>query len=151
MKIRFSENSQKWNKFLFENQGSFLQSFEWGEFQKSLSKKVWRILVKRGEEIILAAQVIEEKMKFKSYFYIPYGPIFSSEDKTDSLEFLLKEIKKLGETEGAVFLRIEPVVDLPKIDILLKNSTKRLQPEKTMLIDLNKEKEELIQAFRKKN
>ncbi len=89
-------------------------------------------------------------MKFKSYFYIPYGPIFYSGVKTDSLEFLLKEIKKLAKKEGAVFLRIEPVADLPKTDISLKNSTKRLQPEKTMLVDLNKGEEELIQAFEKR-
>jgi len=152
MEIEFIKNSEKdyWNKFIIKNKGSFLQSFEWGEFQENLSKKVWRILVKRREEIILAAQVIEERMKFKSYFYIPYGPIFSSGDKTNSLEFLLKEIKSLAEKEGAVFLRIEPVVDLPKTNISLKDSTKRLQPQKTMLVDSNKGEEELIQSFEKR-
>ncbi|MFH1509835.1 MAG: peptidoglycan bridge formation glycyltransferase FemA/FemB family protein [Candidatus Nealsonbacteria bacterium] len=152
MEIEFIENSKKdyWNKFILENKGNFLQSFEWGEFQENLSKKVWRILVKRGEKIVLATQVIEEKMKFKRYFYIPYGPIFSSEADAESLEFLLKEIKKIAAKEGAVFLRIEPIVDLPKTNISLKDSTKRLQPEKTMLVDLSRGEEELLQAFEKR-
>jgi len=88
-------------------------------------------------------------MKFKSYFYIPYGPVFSSEAKADSLEFLLKEIKEIADKEKAIFLRIEPVVDLPKTS-LLKDSTKRLQPEKTMFVDLTKGEEELLQSFEKR-
>jgi len=32
-----------WNEFLTHNNGSFLQSLEWGEFQKTVGRKVWRI------------------------------------------------------------------------------------------------------------
>ncbi|MFH1582157.1 MAG: peptidoglycan bridge formation glycyltransferase FemA/FemB family protein [bacterium] len=152
MEIEFIENSKKdyWNEFILKNKGSFLQSFEWGKFQENLSKKVWRIAVKKGEKIVLAAQVIEERMRFKSYFYVPYGPVFSPEAKADSLELLLEQIKDLAVKEGVIFLRIEPTADLPKTSIVLKDSTKRLQPEKTVLVDLTRGEEELIQSFEKR-
>jgi len=47
MEIEFIKNSKKdyWNEFILKNKGSFLQSFEWGQFQENLSKNVWRIVV----------------------------------------------------------------------------------------------------------
>ncbi len=43
--IYFEENEEEiWNKFIAENcSESFLQSWEWGNFQESLGYKIWRI------------------------------------------------------------------------------------------------------------
>jgi lipid II:glycine glycyltransferase (peptidoglycan interpeptide bridge formation enzyme) len=43
--IQFKENQKEiWNRFIAENNSeSFLQVWEWGEFQKSLGRKMWRI------------------------------------------------------------------------------------------------------------
>jgi len=46
MRIIYFEENQKnqWNKFIAENcSESFLQSWEWGNFQESLRRKIWRI------------------------------------------------------------------------------------------------------------
>ena len=77
MNLTFVSLKENWNEFLLENRGSFLQSFEWGEFQKSLSKNIWRARITHNEKVGLQALVIKERMRFKSYFYIPYGPVFS--------------------------------------------------------------------------
>ncbi|MFA5355185.1 MAG: peptidoglycan bridge formation glycyltransferase FemA/FemB family protein [Candidatus Paceibacterota bacterium] len=153
MELEFIENSKRdlWNDFILENKASFLQSFEWGEFQKGLSKNVWRILVKKEGKISLAAQVIEEKMKFKSYFYIPYGPVFPSDGKDEaSLDLLLEELKSLAKKKGVIFLRIEPVFNLPITSFILKPATKRTQPEKTLLVDLDREEEDILKSFEKR-
>jgi len=43
--IQFKENQKEiWNKFIAENcSESFLQSWEWGEFQKNIDRKIFRI------------------------------------------------------------------------------------------------------------
>lgn len=146
MKIKFSENSQKWNKFLFENKGSFLQSLEWGEFQKSLEKKVWRLEAREGGEVLAQAQVIKESFPFsKSHLYIPFGPCFKRED---SLEVIFKEIQKLAKEENAVFLRIEPFSQFSMSGgFLSKNIDKRIQPKKTLILNLQKDEQEIFKDF----
>jgi lipid II:glycine glycyltransferase (peptidoglycan interpeptide bridge formation enzyme) len=43
--IQFKENQKTiWNKFIAENNSeSFLQAWEWGEFQSKIERKIWRI------------------------------------------------------------------------------------------------------------
>ncbi len=46
MQIIYFEENQKneWNEFIAENRlEGFLQSWEWGKFQKSLGRKIWRV------------------------------------------------------------------------------------------------------------
>ncbi|MEA3453091.1 MAG: peptidoglycan bridge formation glycyltransferase FemA/FemB family protein [Patescibacteria group bacterium] len=146
MKVIFPDNNQKWNKFLFENKGSFLQSFEWGEFQKSLGKKVWRLEAREGGEIFAQAQVIKEDFSFgKSHFYIPFGPCFKRED---SLEVIFKEIQELAKKENSVFLRIESFakITIPK-EFLFKTVETRIQPQKTLLLNLEESEEEIFENF----
>ena len=118
MEIDFKRESGFWDEFLIENNGSFLQSFEWGNFQEKLGKKVWRMEVKNGQKVLLEAQVIKEKIFFKNYFYVPYGPVFGSdnsrEENLSAFELLLKNIRELAEKEEVFFLRIEPVSLLPE-------------------------------------
>jgi lipid II:glycine glycyltransferase (peptidoglycan interpeptide bridge formation enzyme) len=147
MKINFFQgNQEEWNNFLIENDGSFLQSFEWGEFQKSLQKKIWRFEIKEKEKKLAEAQVIKEAFSFgKSLFYIPYGPCFQEglflKEKKEVLYFILKELKKLAKKEKTIFLKVESVSPLPKISEGVK-SLKRFQPPKTLILKLKDKSEE---------
>jgi lipid II:glycine glycyltransferase (peptidoglycan interpeptide bridge formation enzyme) len=127
-----------------------LQSFEWGEFQEGFSKKVWRVAVLKENKIVLAVQVIKEKMKFKSYFYIPYGPVLADKNDSALLDLLLDSLKDLAKKEEAVFLRIEPAFPLPQTKVLLRSASKRLQPQRTLLLDLERGEEEILQSFDKR-
>jgi len=156
MQIKIFEGTKEdWNKFLIENDGSFLQSFEWGEFQKSLQKKIWRFLIKEKGKTIGEVQIIKETFPFgKSLFYIPFGPCFSqalfSKGKKEVLNLILKEVKKIAKKEKAIFLKIEPLLPLPKLQEA-NNSQKRFQPQKTLLLNLkNKTEEEMFEQFHQK-
>ncbi len=138
--IRIKENQKEiWNEFITENcSESFLQAWEWGEFQKSLGRKVWRIGVidgfahtpsatqptplKRGinktsSKLIAVALIVKHDLPFgRSYFYCPRGPVISLKSikpkvhKVKSLDFLFSEIKKIAKREKSLFLKIDPPI-----------------------------------------
>lgn len=152
MKVNFVEDHKKdiWNEFVIKNDGSFLQSFEWGNFKKQFLQKIWRIEInnKDGKKLF-EAQILKEKIFFITYFYLPYGPIFnkhsSPEEKEESFNLFLRKIEELAKKERAFFLRIEPTEFLPKIrNFLFKRALKRIQPQKTLILDLDKSENELL-------
>jgi len=158
MEINFlgKNNKKNWNQFLLDNQGSFLQSFEWGEFQKSLSKKVWRIEAKQGNKILVQTQLIQESFPLcKSHFYIPFGPCFrkgiSVKKEQEVLSTILTKIGEIAKREKAVFLKIESLskFSIPKI-FLSKISQKRTQPQRTLVLDLSEEEESIFNNFSSK-
>ncbi|MBU3918329.1 peptidoglycan bridge formation glycyltransferase FemA/FemB family protein [Patescibacteria group bacterium] len=125
-----NENSKNWNQFVIENNGSFLQSYEWAEFQKKCGTEAIRIKING-----LQAVLIKEKFSF----YIPYGPV--TKDK-EALPLLFAQAKK-----DCAFLRIEPYTDL---DFDFKHfSVKRSQPQKTLILDLKKSEQEILDGFQK--
>ena len=100
-----------WNNFIFSHtkktESEFLQSWEWGMFQKKLGRKVWFLAIKDKEEIIGQALIIKHNLPFgKSYFYCPRGPIFSILKK-EIFQELIKKIKDLGQKEKAIFFRCD--------------------------------------------
>jgi|AntAceMinimDraft_18_1070375.scaffolds.fasta_scaffold00628_8 lipid II:glycine glycyltransferase (peptidoglycan interpeptide bridge formation enzyme) len=159
MQINFLEerNKKEWNQFLFQNEGSFLQSFEWGEFQKSLAKKVWRIIVKENGKILAEAQIVRETfpLKFKNNFYIPFGPclskILSSEQEKKVISAIFIEVQRLAKTENVVFLKIEEFSKflIPKI-FPSKISQKRIQPQRTLILGLDRTEQEIFKNFSQK-
>lgn len=157
MQINFIDEIKKqtWNEFLIANNGSFLQSFEWGNFQEQSSLKVWRVEIEGNNEKILVAQIIKERISGFNSFYIPYGPVFnqnvSSKEKQEAFSLLLKNIRQLAQKEKTWFLRIEPIVVLPKIDKFhFENPFKRNQPQRTLVLDLDKSEKELFDVIKTK-
>ncbi|MDD5739006.1 MAG: peptidoglycan bridge formation glycyltransferase FemA/FemB family protein [Candidatus Pacebacteria bacterium] len=136
------EEKENWNSFLLQNNASpegeqapygasFLQSFEWGEFQEKLGRKTWRLVVDpsagastelsrmssgQAGEILLQALVVKKPLPLgKSFLYIPFGPCFkqglSSEQEKQALELLLKEINEVSVSEKVVYCYVEPFRD----------------------------------------
>jgi len=125
-----NENSENWNQFVIENKGSFLQSYEWAEFQKKCGKKAIRVKLDG-----LQAVLIKEKFSF----YIPYGPVVKNKK---TLPLLFAQAKK-----DCAFLRIEPYTDL---GFDFKHfSARRSQPQKTLILDLKKSEQEILDEFQK--
>jgi len=127
---------KNWNAFVIAKNGSFLQSFEWGELQKKLGNKVFYL--KEGNTFVL---VIKHKLPFGfwNYLYIPYNSVIQG-----------PSLRKLAKQEKAIFVRVEPYQN---IDILkfknIKISPTRLQPQKTLILDLKPEEQEILQNFPK--
>ncbi|MBU3964605.1 peptidoglycan bridge formation glycyltransferase FemA/FemB family protein [Patescibacteria group bacterium] len=160
MEIRIINNEplrREWNKFLFENNGSFLQSFEWGKFQQSLGKQIWRIQVIDRQIVLAQALLIEEAfpLRRKSCLYIPFGPIIRKkslpEEQKEVIASILRQIQNIAQEQGAIFLKIEPHTELILPDGL--NAVipdKRIQPQKTLILDLLQEEDEIFKNFSSK-
>jgi len=155
IKINEKVEKNKWNEFIINNKGTFLQSFEWGEFQNALGERTFRFVVLEDNLILAQAQMIKQAFPFKgkSFFYIPFGPIFKKdigkEKKKEIFDFLLGYIKQISQKENVVFLRVEPIYALfGKKDF--NNSLKRVQPQRTLILSLKKDEEEILKNFAEK-
>ena len=152
--LEFKEENgkEKWNEFIINNKGSFLQSFEWGQFQEALGKKVWRFEISRDGLVVAEIQIIKETFPFKrkSFFYIPFGPVFrenvQTEKKKEIFDLLFRKITQIAKKEKAIFLRIEPLFPLLKEENF-EIPPRRIQPQKTLFLDLRKEEEDIFKNF----
>lgn len=177
MKIIFlsEKDKDKWNDFILNNRGSFLQAFEWGEIQEKMGREVWRMWMV-DEKIdenqpIFAAQIIKHDLPFikKSYLYSPHGPIYRRgiiekisniygnfvPKKKEYFNDFLKAVKDLCKKEDAIFFKIEPLLksELHKnylAETTLKKSGKEIQPPETIILDLQKSEEELLAEMKPK-
>lgn len=119
---------------------SFLQSKHWEEFRNSLGQKTFWI----DDNLLVKIPLILGQ----SYLY---SPRCTFSDKT-SLNYFLKEAKKIAEKEGIFFLRFEPQFIKENI-VLDKNKFKKVesrQPSQTLCIDLTKELDEILANTKQK-
>src|SRR3989344_754269 len=117
---------------------SFLQSDTWADFQKSLGRKVFDVL---------GAKVIRHDLPLgKNYLYIPYGPELVSHQ-------FAGELRQLAKQEGSIFIKAEPMQDEiahQLVSLGFQKSNKSIQPHKTVVIDLTKSEDELLDAMHHK-
>jgi lipid II:glycine glycyltransferase (peptidoglycan interpeptide bridge formation enzyme) len=135
MEIREIQSKTKWENFLESCQEkTFLHSFNWGEFQKRMGLKVWRLGIYGDDKLLATAQVLKIKAKRGTFLFVPHGPIIiqsqisnlksqndpeaersvrygasNSKFKIKILRALLDKLKALAEEEKASFIRIAPI------------------------------------------
>ncbi len=76
MKIIEIDDLHQWQSFCDEaGSPSFLQSWEWGEFEKRSGYRVKRLGLLEQKKLIATAQIIEIKSKRGNFLFVPHGPI----------------------------------------------------------------------------
>ena len=139
-----NDQKTKWNQFIVQNSGSFLQSWQWGDFQEALGRKIWRIEI-HG----LKGLVIRHDLPFgKNYLYCPRGPI--GEITNYTFQAFLEKVKKIAEEEKSIFLKIEPQNNFQFSIFNFQKSQKQIQPQKTLILDITKSEEELLKQMHQK-
>jgi lipid II:glycine glycyltransferase (peptidoglycan interpeptide bridge formation enzyme) len=134
----------EFNRFVANHSsGSFLQSWEWGQWQEQLGSKTIRIIGTEQNDIIFAAQIIQTvipRLK-KYYLYIPYGPLAPKSNDRDGREYLTEFLAFLErQFPEAIFIRLEPK---DQTNITGK-TTVHIQPGKTLILDLERSTDELL-------
>ena len=106
-----------WNMFVKQNYplvGAFLQTWEWGEFQQSIGRKIERYFLYKGNEPVAAFTLVHYLLPLGfSYGYVPRGPVIAVKHaQASKLLNIFEAIKKWTEQKfpNLIFLRLEPPV-----------------------------------------
>lgn len=120
-----------WNVDALRLGGGFLQSWQWGEFQRALGREVLRF-----REDGAMAQMIRMRLPFgKSYWYCPRGPLGA-----------LPSLAEDAEMKKAMFLRVEPAASPGAGAVKVRD----VQPGQTLIVDLAPEREAIMAAMHEK-
>jgi peptidoglycan pentaglycine glycine transferase (the first glycine) len=152
MELKEIKNKQEWEDFLLNCQEkTFLQSWNWGEFQQSLGNKIWRFGVYENNTLISTALMIKHSAKRGSFLLVPHGPV----GKQTVLPALVEKLKELAHQEKVDFIRISPIWERTlEHEKLFKDLGFRLRalhthPESSWKLNIEKPADELFSEMRK--
>lgn len=165
--IKEIKNKEVWEDFLLRcEEKSFLNSWNWGEFQKIMGNKTWRLGIRKGAQLLSVALVIKIEAKRGTFLFVPHGPNiisnfqFSISKQIPELKFLIletffEELKKIGKQENCTFIRFSPIwernqenIEIFK-DLGCKEAPIHIHPEITWELDLTPSEKELLMNMRK--
>ena len=125
-------NKEQWDKRIGSlRMSQFLQSWEWGEFQKRLGRKFWRLDID-GDYLLVIKMPLPLGW---SYLYIPRTQVKLNSN-------ILEKLNILAQQEKSIFIRIEPVDQNLRLLGFIKANP--IQPAKTLVLDLAKSEEQLL-------
>jgi len=110
--IREIKNKEVWEDFLSRcEEKTFLNSWNWGEFQKMMGNKIWRMGIYDNGELLSVCLVSLIKAKRGRFLLVQHGPnlIQNSKFKIDVFKILLESLKDMAKDERADFIRIAPL------------------------------------------
>jgi lipid II:glycine glycyltransferase (peptidoglycan interpeptide bridge formation enzyme) len=151
MQFSLIDNQEDYRGLVGEIKPSqFLQSWQWGEFQKKLGREVQRIKISRENDLAAVGQAIIHDLPFGlRYIYLPRGPVISPLAANHDDEFVSifeKELIKLD--KKAIFVRTESIdFDFSRPGW---RKTKEVQPEHTLILGLDMGEDNLLAAMHQK-
>lgn len=150
-------NKKQLNDFVgAQKHSQFLQSWQWGEFHKTVSENVFRVGVEDGGKLVAAATIIKKALPMgKKYFYCPRGPIINKSQipiTKQIVELLYNIIKQMAQEEDAMFLRFDPTFKItdPEHSGLPIVKTIDIEPSQTLILNLEKSEPELLKGMHPK-
>lgn len=159
MDFRFVDDEYVWNIPLARQENAqFLQSWEWGVFQRTLGRDVKRVQVLDQGEPIAALQLVQHTLPFgKHYWYAPRGPVIFTPDEelldtvTRAFERMLGE---LAATSGAVYSRFEPMGNIAMAGGVMAGlgakSSITTQPQDELAVRTDSTEEVLLSSMHEK-
>lgn len=154
------DNKKDWNDFVVSNSPeSFLQSFEWGEFQQAAGRKVHRFAAEEDGHIRAVALAIEHALPFGlRYWYIPRGPVvekgLGGARGKEMLDYFISGLKRAARNGGTVFIRMDPAIEKEAINDFLmigaKHAPGSVQPKDTLVLDIDKSEEDILAQMKQK-
>jgi len=158
MEVKKITNKNTWENFLLSCQEkTFLQSWNWGDFQEGMGNKIWRFGFFDKESLIAVSLVFKIAAKRGKFFLIQHGPVVKNNNlREEVLKSLIKELKKMKEQEKVSFIRMNPLWERSKENksffqkLGFKEAPMHANAyEATWKLDLTPSEEELLMGLRK--
>ncbi len=156
-------SKEEWERFISRvKPPTFLQSWNWGEFNKKLGSKIWRLGVTSDGGLTGVAFVTRVQARRGSFLLCPHGPIVREADrsqitnhKLQTVTELVGYLKQLAREEGCSFIRISSsFLKSPDNEKLFRDLGFRPSPihthaEIVWLLNLKTSEEEILANMRK--
>jgi lipid II:glycine glycyltransferase (peptidoglycan interpeptide bridge formation enzyme) len=178
MEIREIKDKKVWEDFLQKcEEKTFLQSWNWGEFNKILGNsaqggsapggKIWRFGIFENDKLISTSFFYKIQARRGTFIFVPHGPnikISNSQfliskqipnSKSQILNTFLDKLKEIAKEEKCDFIRIAPILEKNEANIKLfkeldfREAPIHIHPELTCELDIAKSEEELLAQMRK--
>ncbi len=155
--IALIESREIWDAFLNKVQpNTFLHSWEWGEFQKAMGERIWRLGIYESDALVGIALIIKVQAKRGNFLFCPHGPILNEVYSSQStVHSLVEYIKVLAKSENCSFMRFSPLqLKTPASEeqwktLGLRDAPIHMHPELAWILDITPPKEELLKNMRK--
>jgi len=169
MEIKVINQKQVWEGFLLGIQEkTFLDSWNWGEFQKKMGYKIWRLGIFENENLMSVALVVKITAKRGSFLFLPHCPIIKNGRELFSMiSAVLEAVKEIARKEKCSFIRIAPIwpaspdsrasrggernqehIKIFK-DLGFRNAPIHMHPEITWELDISDSEDNLLMNMRK--
>lgn len=171
MQVEEITSKEKWEGFLRQcERKTFLDSWNWGEFQKKLDNKIWRLSIttskksqnsshppQTASKLKGVANIVKIEARRGTFLFVPHGPVVKPgmDSRKEVIEALLTRLKELAEEENASFLRIGPIwkrnENNRKVfeNLGFKKAPLFKHPELTLELDLDLSERGLLKKMRK--
>ena len=162
MEIREMKDKNIWENFLLEcEEKTFLDSWNWGEFQEKTKNKIWRFGIFDNDNLVSVALIVKISARRGTFLFVPHAPSVAKARenepaiKSQILEALSEKLKEVAKDEGASFIRIAPIWQRNEENVkIFKNLGFRpapihMHPEITWELDITPSEEELLMGMRK--
>lgn len=148
---------ETWESYVLTRpEASFLQSWNWGEFQAVMGKKVFRVGVFQNQNQIGALLIVKETAKRGNYLTLAGGPLIDWDKlSVKQLAEIFGYLKKLAHQEKCLFIRFRPqALDTPALREQLslmgvRPAPMHLTADLTLRLDLTQTEEQLMGGMRK--
>ena len=150
-------NKKVWEDFLSSvKETTFLQSWNWGEFNKEMGRKIFRFGVYDNKKLIATALTFRIEARRGSFVFVPHGPNLKDLNlKKEVLNFLLQELKKIAKKNGDVSVKISTLWERneknKKVfqELGFRKAPLHVHPEVTWELPLDKKERVLLMNMRK--
>lgn len=163
MEVREIDNKNTWEDFLLGcEEKTFLQSWNWGEFQKLMGNKIWRLgIYDNSGNLFSVALVVKMIAKRGKFLLVPHGPAFANAQarkpdiKYETIKTLLEKLKEIAKEEKVDFIRISPIWERNEENnkifkgLGFKSAPIHMHPEASWKLDIQPSEGELLMNMRK--
>lgn len=154
MEIKEITEKYSWDRFITSCPDyTFLQSWNWGEFNNLRGEKTWRLGIFDGQKQIGACQVLSVSARRGNFLFVPHGPVPILNKET--FKELVNYLKILCRENNGAFLRVSPWIERTGENLELfrelgfRPAPTIMHTEETWLLSLQETEVTLLSQMRK--